>query len=153
MTSRSGYSRDPGSRAARGLAERRLEGSASSRCAAPSLRYGPSGDALPSRRRSAAMGRKQASGPTADSSTRSSERCSRASKFTFLVLGLLTGFCGSKLYKVGSRQKVKAAGSYPCSPYISCKWAGLKRNLLIHESPLTDALFLLVSKSDEVTTT
>ena len=25
--------------------------------------------------------------------------------------------------------------------------------LLIHESPLTDALFLLVSKSDEVTTT
>ena len=27
------------------------------------------------------------------------------------------------------------------------------RNLLIHESPLTDALFLLVSKSDEVTTT
>ena len=26
-------------------------------------------------------------------------------------------------------------------------------NLLIHESPLTDALFLLVSKSDEVTTT
>ena len=28
-----------------------------------------------------------------------------------------------------------------------------KRYLLIHESPLTDALFLLVSKSDEVTTT
>ena len=28
-----------------------------------------------------------------------------------------------------------------------------KLNLLIHESPLTDALFLLVSKSDEVTTT
>ena len=28
-----------------------------------------------------------------------------------------------------------------------------KRNLLIHESPLIDALFLLVSKSDEVTTT
>ena len=28
-----------------------------------------------------------------------------------------------------------------------------KDNLLIHESPLTDALFLLVSKSDEVTTT
>ena len=28
-----------------------------------------------------------------------------------------------------------------------------KVNLLIHESPLTDALFLLVSKSDEVTTT
>ena len=28
-----------------------------------------------------------------------------------------------------------------------------KRFLLIHESPLTDALFLLVSKSDEVTTT
>ena len=28
-----------------------------------------------------------------------------------------------------------------------------KPNLLIHESPLTDALFLLVSKSDEVTTT
>ena len=28
-----------------------------------------------------------------------------------------------------------------------------KGNLLIHESPLTDALFLLVSKSDEVTTT
>ena len=28
-----------------------------------------------------------------------------------------------------------------------------KRNLLIHESPLTDALFLLVSKSDQVTTT
>ena len=27
------------------------------------------------------------------------------------------------------------------------------RVLLIHESPLTDALFLLVSKSDEVTTT
>ena len=27
------------------------------------------------------------------------------------------------------------------------------RFLLIHESPLTDALFLLVSKSDEVTTT
>ena len=27
------------------------------------------------------------------------------------------------------------------------------RLLLIHESPLTDALFLLVSKSDEVTTT
>ena len=26
-------------------------------------------------------------------------------------------------------------------------------NLLIYESPLTDALFLLVSKSDEVTTT
>ena len=31
--------------------------------------------------------------------------------------------------------------------------ARTKRNLLIHESPLTDALFLLVSKSDEVTTT
>ena len=29
----------------------------------------------------------------------------------------------------------------------------LIRFLLIHESPLTDALFLLVSKSDEVTTT
>ena len=29
----------------------------------------------------------------------------------------------------------------------------IKRILLIHESPLTDALFLLVSKSDEVTTT
>ena len=29
----------------------------------------------------------------------------------------------------------------------------LKKYLLIHESPLTDALFLLVSKSDEVTTT
>ena len=29
----------------------------------------------------------------------------------------------------------------------------LSMNLLIHESPLTDALFLLVSKSDEVTTT
>ena len=29
----------------------------------------------------------------------------------------------------------------------------LKPILLIHESPLTDALFLLVSKSDEVTTT
>ena len=29
----------------------------------------------------------------------------------------------------------------------------IKNNLLIHESPLTDALFLLVSKSDEVTTT
>ena len=28
-----------------------------------------------------------------------------------------------------------------------------KLNLLIHESPLTDALFLLVSKSDKVTTT
>ena len=28
-----------------------------------------------------------------------------------------------------------------------------KENLLIHESPLTDALLLLVSKSDEVTTT
>ena len=28
-----------------------------------------------------------------------------------------------------------------------------KKNLVIHESPLTDALFLLVSKSDEVTTT
>ena len=28
-----------------------------------------------------------------------------------------------------------------------------KTFLLIHESPLTDALFLLVSKSDEVTTT
>ena len=28
-----------------------------------------------------------------------------------------------------------------------------KHVLLIHESPLTDALFLLVSKSDEVTTT
>ena len=28
-----------------------------------------------------------------------------------------------------------------------------KYYLLIHESPLTDALFLLVSKSDEVTTT
>ena len=28
-----------------------------------------------------------------------------------------------------------------------------KEYLLIHESPLTDALFLLVSKSDEVTTT
>ena len=28
-----------------------------------------------------------------------------------------------------------------------------KQFLLIHESPLTDALFLLVSKSDEVTTT
>ena len=28
-----------------------------------------------------------------------------------------------------------------------------KENLLIHESPLTDTLFLLVSKSDEVTTT
>ena len=28
-----------------------------------------------------------------------------------------------------------------------------KLYLLIHESPLTDALFLLVSKSDEVTTT
>ena len=28
-----------------------------------------------------------------------------------------------------------------------------KSYLLIHESPLTDALFLLVSKSDEVTTT
>ena len=28
-----------------------------------------------------------------------------------------------------------------------------KKCLLIHESPLTDALFLLVSKSDEVTTT
>ena len=28
-----------------------------------------------------------------------------------------------------------------------------KPYLLIHESPLTDALFLLVSKSDEVTTT
>ena len=28
-----------------------------------------------------------------------------------------------------------------------------KAFLLIHESPLTDALFLLVSKSDEVTTT
>ena len=28
-----------------------------------------------------------------------------------------------------------------------------KSILLIHESPLTDALFLLVSKSDEVTTT
>ena len=28
-----------------------------------------------------------------------------------------------------------------------------KPNLLIHESPLTDALFLLVSKPDEVTTT
>ena len=30
---------------------------------------------------------------------------------------------------------------------------GTIANLLIHESPLTDALFLLVSKSDEVTTT
>ena len=29
----------------------------------------------------------------------------------------------------------------------------IKIILLIHESPLTDALFLLVSKSDEVTTT
>ena len=29
----------------------------------------------------------------------------------------------------------------------------VNHNLLIHESPLTDALFLLVSKSDEVTTT
>ena len=29
----------------------------------------------------------------------------------------------------------------------------IKGNLLIHESPLTDTLFLLVSKSDEVTTT
>ena len=36
-------------------------------------------------------------------------------------------------------------------------WTGAegwtKCKLLIHESPLTDALFLLVSKSDEVTTT
>ena len=31
--------------------------------------------------------------------------------------------------------------------------AHAKPDLLIHESPLTDALFLLVSKSDEVTTT
>ena len=31
--------------------------------------------------------------------------------------------------------------------------SGANRILLIHESPLTDALFLLVSKSDEVTTT
>ena len=30
---------------------------------------------------------------------------------------------------------------------------GANNYLLIHESPLTDALFLLVSKSDEVTTT
>ena len=30
---------------------------------------------------------------------------------------------------------------------------GLMGFLLIHESPRTDALFLLVSKSDEVTTT
>ena len=34
---------------------------------------------------------------------------------------------------------------------VASAWAN--RNLLIHESPLTDALFLLVSKSDEVTTT
>ena len=30
--------------------------------------------------------------------------------------------------------------------------SGIKINLLIHESPLTDALFLLVFGSDEVTT-
>ena len=33
------------------------------------------------------------------------------------------------------------------------KITAANKNLLIHESPLTDALFLLVSKSDEVTTT
>ena len=32
-------------------------------------------------------------------------------------------------------------------------WGKSFHFLLIHESPLTDALFLLVSKSDEVTTT
>ena len=37
--------------------------------------------------------------------------------------------------------------------FVSYAFLLAKYYLLIHESPLTDALFLLVSKSDEVTTT
>ena len=46
-----------------------------------------------------------------------------------------------KGYTVGQVQRTVAS------------WMRTKPNLLIHESQLTDALFLLVSKSDEVTTT
>ena len=46
-----------------------------------------------------------------------------------------------KGYTVGQAQRTVAS------------WMRTKPNLLIHESPLTDTLFLLVSKSDEVTTT
>ena len=42
---------------------------------------------------------------------------------------------------------------FTASPTMSPATVRLKVFLLIHESPLTDALFLLVSKSDEVTTT
>ena len=41
----------------------------------------------------------------------------------------------------------------PGQPIAILERFGAKDILLIHESPLTDALFLLVSKSDEVTTT
>ena len=53
----------------------------------------------------------------------------------------------------------QARGRSPaCLPAVTARFrrpprAYSKFNLLIHESPLTDALFLLVSKSDEVTTT
>ena len=52
---------------------------------------------------------------------------------------------GDKWYTLSKRREgdVEAGSGGP----------GTMEILLIHESPLTDALFLLVSKSDEVTTT
>ena len=46
----------------------------------------------------------------------------------------------------------KSGGKAPGKP-VTIPEPARKMFLLIHESPLTDALFLLVSKSDEVTTT
>ena len=61
---------------------------------------------------------------------------------------------------LGARAARRGLGSSPLSSDPRSRTSQRKRGganpnsyLLIHESPLTDALFLLVSKSDEVTTT
>ena len=54
--------------------------------------------------------------------------------------------------RVPGRRRIWSSATSPPTHPIDCG-SQTSPFLLIHESPLTDALFLLVSKSDEVTTT
>ena len=56
---------------------------------------------------------------------------------------------GSQYVSIKYTERLAEAGIEPSVGSVGDSYD----NLLIHESPLTDALFLLVSKSDEVTTT
>ena len=64
---------------------------------------------------------------------------------------------GTYLRRAAPRCRTRLAAERDVLFQIPCRRLGHRLdafgNLLIHESPLTDALFLLVSKSDEVTTT